>query len=192
MYLEDVEKTLRNLKNKQTAGLDNVPSFIIKDCANVLAEPLLYLFNLILKTSTFPTVWKVAKICPILKKGDASHIQNYRPISILSNFSKAFESILYKYIYGMVSFMIDTNQHGFMTKRSTVTNLSVFSQYVADEINTNGQVDVIYTDMQKAFDQLDLNILLKKLNVLGFSESLCTLLSSYLLHRKQLVMSHCG
>ena len=76
------------MKNKLTSGIDSVPCFMVKDCIGALMNPLLYLFNLILSNNTIPSMWKVARVCPILKKGDPSKLNNYRAISILSNFAK--------------------------------------------------------------------------------------------------------
>ena len=83
--------------------------------------------------------------------------------------------------------MLATEQHGFVDKRSTVTNLACFSQFVSEVIDKQGQVDVVYTDFQKAFDQIDYYILLNKLQSYGFTQSLLSLLESYLLNRVQFV-----
>lgn len=184
---EDLLKSIKKLKNKMTAGVDNVPSFVIKDCAAVFIEPLLTLFNLSLTTSKYPEVWKTARICPILKSGDPSHISNYRAISILCNFGKLLEIIIYDYIYSSVKGIISPAQHGFMEKRSTVTNLASITQYISQYLDSQGQVDVIYTDIQKAFDQIDHFLLLSKLKDIGFSDSLTSLVKSYLFDRQQFV-----
>jgi hypothetical protein len=83
------------LKNKLMAGTDQVPSFVIKNCGSAFIEPLFILFNLVLKCFVFSERWKKWRICLVLKKGDPSLINNYRPISILTNLSKVFEIILY-------------------------------------------------------------------------------------------------
>jgi hypothetical protein len=85
---DDIAVAIKKLKDKPTAGTDQVPSFVVKDCGSAFAEPLFIMFNLILKCSVFPERWKESRICPVLKKGDPSLINNYRPISILSNLSK--------------------------------------------------------------------------------------------------------
>ena len=85
---DEIVLSMRRLKNKMTCGPDNIPSFLVKDCAYVLAQPLCMLFNLSLKQNTFPDVWKAASVCPILKNGDTSEVTNYRPIILLCNFAK--------------------------------------------------------------------------------------------------------
>lgn len=184
---KDLLPVLKHFKNKMTSGHDFLPSFLIKDCAYVLVIPLLKIFNTILKTSVFPNRWKLARVCPVLKTGSSGVAENYRPISILCNFAKAFEKVVYNLLLPQVKPFISTSQHGFLSKRSTVTNLSILNQTLCTSLDQRHQVDVIYTDFSKAFDKLDHGILLEKLNTLGFSDSLLLLFSSYLSNREQFV-----
>ena len=89
----------RKLRANNTCGTDMLPGFLIKDCQIVLTTQLLYLFNLILQNDTYPKCWKSARICPVFKSGDKSLVNNYRPISILNNFSKLFEHVVFNQIY---------------------------------------------------------------------------------------------
>lgn len=184
---DDIYLALKKCNNNFTSGPDNIPSFLLKDCASIFMNPLHKIFNLIIKQQTVPKLWKEACITPVFKKGDVSEISNYRPISLMCNFAKIFEKTLYKQIYSSVKYLISPYQHGFIEKRSTITNLTIFSQFVSEAINDKTQVDVIYTDFQKAFDQIDHYILLNKLHKLGFSNSLLCLLRSYIFDRCQFV-----
>lgn len=184
---DDIIAVIRKLKNKPTAGHDQIPSFLVKDCGGILVKPLTIIFNLILKSSVFPDVWKISRICPILKSGDPCIVINYRPISILCNFAKLFEMLLYDRIYLSVKCYLSTNQHGFMNGRSTTTNLIQFGQYVSQALDNKQQVDVIYTDFSKAFDVICHAVLLHKLKNFGFSDNLISLFSSYLSNRQQFV-----
>lgn len=185
---DEVALSMKKLKNKMTCGPDRCPSFLIRDCAVVLSRPLTIIFNLSLKQGMFPDIWKSASVCPILKHGDPSDVTNYRPITLLCNFAKVFEMSLYNRIYPVIRPIISIDQHGFMEKRSTNTNLIYFSQFLSNVIDQQGQVDVIYTDFSKAFDRLDHRILLIKMEQFGFSTSLIQLLSSYLTNRSQYVL----
>ena len=184
---EDILFALKKSKDTMTAGPDGIPSFLLRDCACLFVSPLLKLFNLILQKSTMPALWKQTCICPVYKSGDVTEIKNYRPISLLCNFAKIFETILYKHIYSRVSPFINSCQHGFVQKRSTVTNLGCFAQYVSEIIDNRGQVDSIYMDISKAFDQIDHFILLSKLKAYGFSDQLISFFREYLTKREQRV-----
>ena len=180
-------KAIKKLKNKFTAGPDGIPSFLIKDCASVLAKPLLILFNLALNSNTFPELWKNSKIIPVFKKDNRTDIKNYRPITIINNFSKVFEFALYEELHIHINEQICSNQHGFVTGRSTISNLVCVTQFISEVLDGNGQVDVIYTDFSKAFDRLDHGILLRKLSAFGFNRDLVQFCSSYLKCRNQYV-----
>ncbi|XP_063915039.1 uncharacterized protein LOC135131302 [Zophobas morio] len=91
---DEILEALKRSKNSLTAGIDGIPSFILKDCACVLVKPLHVLFNLIIRNSQFPEIWKKASVTPVFKKGDPTLIPNYRAIVLLCNFSKIFESQL--------------------------------------------------------------------------------------------------
>lgn len=98
--------------------------------------------------------WKVTTITPIFKSGKKNDVTNYRPISKLSTISKLFESIVYEKMYFAVKSLISPHQHGFVAGRSTLTNLTVFSEYCIDTFSSGLQVDCIYTDFSKAFDKV--------------------------------------
>lgn len=184
---EEVLSALRGLKGKPTAGPDNIPSFILRDCCSVFAKPLTKIFNLCLRSSIFPDVWKLSYLCPVFKKGDRADVSNYRPITIINNFAKVFESILYTRLYNFFSEKLVDCQHGFVRGRSTVTNLISVSQYIASSLDQRLQCDVIYTDFSKAFDRLDHGILLAKLRKIGLSSDLLSIFKSFLCNRKQFV-----
>lgn len=174
---------INHLKSKMNSGHDLIPSFLIRNCASKLAKPLTSLFNLSLSTGIFPQQWKIGRISPVFKKGNASLIENYRPICILSNFSKIFEHLLYIQIFHNVKPLISEHQHGFMSGRSTTTNLLHITQFISEAVDNREQIDVIYTDLSKAFDVIDHSLLICKLDSFGLSPSLLKLLSSYLSDR---------
>ena len=185
-FEEDVFKVLQKIKSKFISGPDVVPAFILNDCANAFAYPLTILFNLSLKLSIYPSLWKRSVIRPIFKNGDRTLIEKYRPISLMCNFSKVYEILLYDIICYCRPY-ISSFQHGFYKGRSIDINLCCFTQFVAESLNAESQVDVIFTDISKAFDRLDHFILLDKLNKFGLADSLINLLSSYLIGRSQSV-----
>lgn len=88
-----------------------------------------------------------------------------------------FELVVYSHIYPLIKPYISINQHGFMEKRSTTSNLLCMSQFLAAQLDNQCQVDVIYTDISKAFDSVDHNILLNKLLEFGLSMSLVLFLN---------------
>lgn len=185
---DDIVNAIKKLKPKKSVGHDLIPIYIFKGCSDILSYPLIIIFNKIISTNTYPSAWKIAKICPIFKNGQRSNIKNYRPISILPAVSKIFESVLYSKFFNHVKTIICDNQHGFMPKRSTTTNLIDFTQEISEALDENLQTDVIYTDFAKAFDKVSHSILLSKLKTYGFSDNLIELTRSYLTNRIQYVV----
>ena len=188
-YLSEelILKALKKSKNKQTVGPDKVPCFVVKDCAFALVKPLSFIFNLALKSGTFPDVWKEARITPVFKKGNPNEVSNYRPVSILSPFAKVFEMSVYDCLFSQIKQLISPMQHGFFSNRSTISNLACFTQFTAKALDSRKQIDTAYTDFSKAFDRVDHYILLHKLSRLGFSENLTLFFESYLKERQQYV-----
>jgi hypothetical protein len=150
LTIADIEQAIKGLKPTSSAGFDQIPTFIVKDCSAALIEPLTFLFNLSLKSGIFPSRWKFSKITPIFKSGDISITSNYRPIALLSVFSKIFETALYNILITTMKQLITERQHGFISGRSTNTNLACFTQFVAEALDKNVQVDCTYTDFSKA------------------------------------------
>ena len=84
----DYRDAVKKLKPKRSAGPDRIPPYIIKGCAVWLEIPLLFIFNLALKTNTFPDLWKEVCVTPIHKSASVRQVENYRPIAVLSAISQ--------------------------------------------------------------------------------------------------------
>jgi hypothetical protein len=91
----DVKCAISHLLSTKSVGPDEIPIFLIKGCSDVFIHLLRHIFNLSLSTGKFPSLWKQAAVVPIFKKGNRVLVVNYRPTSILNNFSKIFESTYY-------------------------------------------------------------------------------------------------
>jgi len=82
----EVHSVLKKLDSKKSAGPDSLVPFFLKLAADLIAEPLTSIFNLSLSTNKLPKVWKSAFVLPLLKGGEPSVVNNYRPISKLPYF----------------------------------------------------------------------------------------------------------
>ncbi|CAK1604659.1 unnamed protein product [Parnassius mnemosyne] len=173
-------KKLKRLDCTKGKGPDNIPPIFFNKCARSLAEPLSTIFNTSLTTGIFPSKWKEARIVPIFKAGNKELICNYRPISILSTLSKTFEALVYPHLYNHIKHIISHNQHGFVTKRSTNTNLIDHVSNLAEAVDNGLQIDSIYTDFAKAFDSFDHQTLLRKLKSFGITKPFFVWCESYL------------
>lgn len=183
----DIIKSIESFDANKSNSPDLIPMLFYHQTAEYIATPLKFLFDLSTKTMNYPTPWKVSYISPIYKSGDSSNIENYRPVSVISAISKIFERLLFNHIFEKTSHLISNKQHGFITGRSTLTNLLEYNDYVSKNMTRGSQVDTVYTDMAKAFDKIDHNLLLKKLSKFPLSKCLIKLLESFLRERKQII-----
>jgi hypothetical protein len=185
---EEVETALGNLDTSKAAGMDSIPTSMLKECKSTLKLPLTKLFNRSLREGKVPAGWKRAKICPVHKKGNKSEITNYRPISLLSITSKTLERCLYAKIIDELKPLISSAQHGFLAGRSTTTQLLECYDYIGREIDKSNQVDSILLDFSKAFDSVSHPHLLTKLTTFGICGPLLDWFHSYLTGRTQVTM----
>ena len=157
-------------------GPDDIPPILLSKCASVLYKPLHYLFDLTLKFGYLPCEWKVHKIIPVFKSGDPTHINNYRPISLLSNTSKVLERILHDKIIGHVTSRINPAQFGFIQNHSSVQQLLLV---LSDIFTSCHQLDIIYLDITKAFDTISHSHLLHKLRMFNIGGELWSWFLAY-------------
>ena len=183
----DILDGLNNLELNFNSGPDGLSSGFLRKCAVPLHHIICKLFNVSMCTGSFPSLWKLSHIIPIFKSGRKNKIVNYRGISLQSALPKVFDALVCDRLYVVSKRIICHNQHGFMRKRSTVTNLLAFTDFVTSIFSINGQVDTIYTDFSKAFDKVSHSILLLKLSRLGFPDFFVCWLSSFLSGRTQSV-----
>ena len=175
------------MRPKLSAGHDGIPSALIKTYHDLFCPVLCEIFNNSLKTGIFPDMWKLAVVVPVHKTGKSGDVSNYRPISLLSSFSKLFETVVHKFLSFSFRNLLIPNQHGFVHGRSTTTNLVTFMSTASRVVCSQGQLDVVYFDLSKAFDLVDHKILLAKLYHYGVGGELFEWFKSYLLHRKGFV-----
>jgi Reverse transcriptase (RNA-dependent DNA polymerase)/Endonuclease-reverse transcriptase len=185
--MNDIETAIDGLDGSKGPGDDGIPPNFIKHCVNGLKTPLLHIFNLSLSKGIFPNKWKKSFLIPIFKSGKRDEVGNYRGVAILSCFAKIFEVLTYSHIFFAVKSSLPTNQHGFVSGRSTVTNLIEFTSFILNSMESGFQIDSIYTDFSKAFDKVNHRLLILKLSCLGFGGNFLNWIASYLTGRRQYV-----
>ena len=134
-------------------------------------------------------IQKVAKVTPLHKKECKLNFQNYRPISLLSVFSKIFEKTIYTRIYSYLvndKLIFDT-QFGFRSNYSTNHALLSITECIKELVDTGKYVCGVFVDLEKVFDTVNHRILCGKLNYYGLRGNVNRLIQSYLANRSQFV-----
>ena len=187
--VNDVIKIVKSLKNDSSSGLDNFTPFFLKNILAYIANPLNKLFNVSLDEGKIPEDWKKASIIPIFKKGDRQNVKNYRPVSLTSTICKILERIIREQLmkYLLDNNIIPSEQHGFMPKKSTMTNLIECMDSWTKNFDIGVQTDVLYLDYSKCFDSVSHTKLIFKLSRYGISGSALKWFESFLLGRNQCV-----
>ena len=130
---------------------------------------------------------KYSIIKPIYKKGDKLHLTNYRPISLLTSFSKIFEKIVYERLYKNIctNKILVEEQFGFKSDSSTEKASYKIINEILQAMNNKFKVGGILCDLEKAFDCINHTIFLDKLEFYGIKGKFLELIQSYLRDRFQ-------
>ena len=132
-------------------------------------------------------MWKDANVSPIFKKGEKSNPGNYRPISLTSIVCKLMESIIRDEIMKHLTEneLLSTCQHGFVPKRSCVTNLLETLDNWTESLDSGKPVDAVYLDFAKAFDSVPHQRLLTKVKSYGIKGRVGAWIADFLTNRRQ-------
>ena len=179
----------RAFKLKKSSGYDNIPMHIIKKSFDIICQPLVNLINLSLTTGIFPDKLKIAKVIPIYKMGDNDCFANYRPISLLANFSKFFEKVMYNRLLEFIEKhdILYSSQFGFREKHSTSLAITHLVNNITSAIDRKEITVGVFLDHAKVFDTIDHDIFLAKLDHYGIRGQAQQWISSYFYCRKQYV-----
>jgi hypothetical protein len=185
--LSNVFSTMSNLKDKRCYGFDNIPVKVLRDGASVLAPVYLRLFNQIYSQNVVPEKWRTARIIPLHKKGSTSQIENYRPIGNLCSGSKIFERLILLRLQEVEEKrgvdMSGQTQHGFKKNRSTTSAALALQKSIAEAMDEDNYVGVASMDLTAAFDVIDVDLLLTRLELMGLPNDIIRLITAWLKDR---------
>lgn len=185
----DIITIVQKLKNKVSSGYDEIPIKFVKKSIMYCLKPIVHIVNNSFKYGIFPEKLKTAIIIPIPKKGDSKNIENYRTISVLSSFSKIFETAMCN---KLSSFLLKLNvlsnsQHAYQKGKSTQTAIFQFMQNIIDYLEGDMIALGLFLDLSKAYDCLDHKILLDKLENYGVRGPALKWFESYLSDRVRII-----
>ena len=179
-----VAKKLQTVNIYRAGGPDDLPNWVLREFADILAEPVADILNTSFSECRVPRVWKLADIIPLPK---APTISNYnkdlRPISLTSTLSKIAEGfVIERSLKPVVLSSLDPCQYGFIPgSPTTFALISMYHHWLRSTDGTGTTIRTALLDFRKAFDLVDHHILISKLFslVLGLSQTLLTGLSIF-------------
>ena len=188
--LAQTEEIIRNSPSSHSSGHDDITMHILKKVAHKVAPHITHLINTIIHTNTFPSTFKHSRITPILKpKKQNTHIDSFRPINNLCTLDKIVEQHIKTHLDTFLEKhnIIHPNHHGGRKKHSTTTALAQIYNCLHTQYEKGVITAILQTDLSAAFDTVDTQILLNKLEHYGIRGDTLTLFTSYLTQRTQYV-----
>ena len=179
LQLSHVSRAIRSLPNGKTPGRSGINAELIK-ATGVAGQLVLYsMFRVCLRWKVVPLCWRVARLCPVPKKGDLSLVSNYRPISLLEVTRKLFETCILK---GLLLHRIEPlspAQGGFRQHRSTIDQVACLHEAIIQRTAELGRPPVVaFLDIKAAYDSVDRQLLWKKLRDKGIPEPIISILQA--------------
>ncbi len=187
-----IARVIAGLKNTGAVGVDGIGVAVLKKAVDVLAAPIGHLIRQSFAKSMVPDGFKVATVCPIHKgKGkDPNDAASYRPVSILPALSKVMERVVADALNEHLAPLLPTAQYGFRAHRNTTAAIAS-AHGAASSAKSAGLVSAIAAyDFSSAFDTVDTEIMIAKLNRLGIRGKEADWFRSYLGNRRQRVSTN--
>ena len=187
---ESIVEAISEIKLDSAPGPDGIPAILLKRCATSLSVPIHLLWSESQSSGIVPSFYKTGFITPLFKKGSRCEASNYRPVTLTSHVVKVYERVVRKH---MVHFLETNNlltdkQHGFRSNRSCLTQMLDHFDDIFEGFTRGEDTDSIYLDYAKAFDKVDLDLLILKLKRYGFGDKLVDWIQSFLSDREQVVV----
>ena len=185
----EISDIISLLKSGKSLGPNSIPMKILKSLSPVISSQLSQIINESFQSGLFPDKMKLAKVIPFFKKGCVLTASNYRPISLLSVFSKITEKAMHERLYKFLE-KHETSyslQFGFRANHSITYALVSLTEAIKNSLDNKKFGCGIFIDLQKAFDTVNHEILLTKLEHYGIRGTVLDWFKSYLSDRIQYV-----
>ncbi len=180
--IQQTAAAIKKSKNSKALGPDGLSPIMLKHLGLNALTFLTQIYNLCLKTSIVPSIWKQGRIIPLLKPGKPSDVgSSFRPISLLSPPAKILEALILPSLTEAID--LKDHQHGFRKGRSTTTALHDITEHINKGLNQRQPVErtiAVAIDLSKAFDTVDHAQLLKDVSELDLNSHIKGFLCAYL------------
>ena len=175
------------LLSENTAA--DFPVKLLKLGCNPLSELLCHVSNHSFTTGNYPDTLKLAIVTPAHKSDSKMFMNNYRPISVLPIFSKILERLMHKRLFNFLTLNNSLFEHQFGFQPRKTTSMAILDIYttIVQAFENNENACCVFLDFAKAFDTVNHDILLRKLENYGIRGLALNWFNSYLKNRMHLV-----
>ena len=180
----DIYASIKEIDLTKSGGLHDIPAKLLKLNTAVISKHISAGYNNSLSSMIFPQKLKMADITPVHKRDESTNKENYRPVSILPIISKIYEKSLYSQIYMYINQFLSDKLCGFRKGLNSQYALISLLEKWKKSLDNKGVGAALLTDLSKAFDCLNHNLLIAKLHAYGFDDSSLTYILSYIKGRK--------
>ena len=181
----EILKLIKNLDIHKACVEDDIPTKSLIENSDIISNYIANFYNDSIKNQFFPESLKFANLIPIYKKEDRTNKENYRPVSLLPIISKIFERDMYNQILNHINSYLSPYLFGFRKGYSTELCLSVMIEQWKKALDNKQCVGAVLTDLSKAFDCINHELLIAKLEAYGFQNSSLNFIYNYLSKRYQ-------
>jgi len=151
----EIRSAVKSLKIGKATGIDNIPSQAIHADSEVSVEALYKLLNKICREEKIPDEWKKGLLVKRPKKGDTTHCQNWREVTLLVIASKILSRIVLDCMKSALDSMLRDEQAGFCRERSCTDQIATLRIIIEQSLECNSGFFLAFIDFEKAFDSVD-------------------------------------
>lgn len=186
LEMKDLSKIVKHMRNKQSS-VDGINVRILKDAFEAIGHIFLQLINTSLQSGSFPSNWKTSVVIPIEKINNTILCEEFRPINMVPAYEKLLELVVNEQIVEWIETnkILTKYQAGFRKNNSCESALQSILYNWKNALENKLVIGVVFLDFKRAFETIDRQLLILKMEKYGFGPTVINWICEYLTDRTQ-------